>query len=352
MFLSYIHSFRAIAIVLIVAFHALDLFEWSNHYFIGRLLAVFLSNATVLFVFIAGYLFCYLSDKYRYGGYLKKKTINIIAPYLVVSVPAIYHAVFMPVDIASIYPQLDSTSKLYQIAWMYFHGGTHLNYALWFIPMITIFYIISPAFMAIIRRPILYVVLILLVPVSMLVHRPVFPNLNTLHSVLYFLSVYVVGMTACQYRDTIEGYLGRVKLYLAIILLLYIFLQALFADHSGIYSATKMFSFDHGYIDLQYFQKMILCFFLLAWLKDKSFNDNKTVGYIADISFTIFFIHLYFIFAIKYLNGWNKFEGNIAFFVAIVATVFICCMIVARIAQALLGKHGRYLIGVPYHKKN
>ena len=65
MFLGYIHSFRALAILFIVGGHCIDFFNWSEgSAAIERMLRILISNGSVLFVFIAGYLFQHLAIKY------------------------------------------------------------------------------------------------------------------------------------------------------------------------------------------------------------------------------------------------------------------------------------------------
>ena len=70
MFLSYIHSFRAVAILFIVAGHCVYLFEWEAIRWQERLMKSLMQNGTVLFVFVAGFLFQHLSHKFEYRRYL------------------------------------------------------------------------------------------------------------------------------------------------------------------------------------------------------------------------------------------------------------------------------------------
>ena len=102
MFLSYIHSLRALAILSIVAVHCLPLFAWDRFRWQDRLLLSLVSNGTVLFVFVAGFLFQYLSYKFEYRRYLKSKLQNVLLPYVCVSLPMIayqavkHHGTFNP----------------------------------------------------------------------------------------------------------------------------------------------------------------------------------------------------------------------------------------------------------------
>ena len=213
--LSHIHSFRAIAILLIVAGHSLDEFSWQAHQGQEELIADVVDNGTVLFVFIAGYLFEYLLPRYRYGEYLTKKFTNVILPYLIISAPAMLHR-FLLEDPARLYPQIQGMPVWYQVLWYYVKGGAHMNFPLWFIPMITVYYLLAPVFQQISRHPRSFYLLVLLVPLSVAIHRQESPNLNLLHSTVYFLSAYVSGMWACRYNKQIEPWLERYWLPLSI----------------------------------------------------------------------------------------------------------------------------------------
>jgi len=89
MFLSYIHSLRAMAILSIVAFHCIGLFATEPLCWQEPLILSLASNGTMLFVFVAGFLFQHLSYKFEYRRYLKSKLQNVLLPYVFVSLPVI-----------------------------------------------------------------------------------------------------------------------------------------------------------------------------------------------------------------------------------------------------------------------
>src|ERR1035438_6859478 len=89
MFLRYIHSFRALAIVLVVATHCITLFKWDYTGWPYQLLMCLAPNCTLFFVFISGFLFQHLSHKFQYRRYLKSRWDNVLLPYVMVSLPMI-----------------------------------------------------------------------------------------------------------------------------------------------------------------------------------------------------------------------------------------------------------------------
>src|SRR5262245_53352265 len=90
-FINYIHNFRGIAIIFVTACHLL--LNWAEGSKTHRLLDMLWGNGTVLFVFIAGYLFQHLSKKFEYKDYLIKKLQNVILPYFIVPAPIIAYRI-------------------------------------------------------------------------------------------------------------------------------------------------------------------------------------------------------------------------------------------------------------------
>ena len=346
MYLPHVHNFRAIAITIIVAGHCVPAFNWENNRLLEAALLDIFANGTVLFVFIAGFLFHHLSKKYEYKDYLTKKIKNVIIPYIIVSIPAVLIAVFWE-DPEALYPQLTGTSTLYQIFWFYFKGGAHINFPLWFIPMISLFYLAAPLLIKFKENPKLYYLLpLVLIPISLFAHRPDFPNLDVFHSAIYYLSAYVLGMFASQYRQETDAFVDKNIKYIlgcyGFIFLLHLFLS----NTHGNYSASSPFALEVGFIDWTYFQKLIICFLLLAFLRKMDIS-SKAVGYTATVSFTIFFVHAYFLYFFQYYSGidWSKVQGGLLNFMLYTLMVTALSVLVSYLGQKYLKKRSRFLIG-------
>jgi surface polysaccharide O-acyltransferase-like enzyme len=143
-------------------------------------------DGTAYFIFIAGFLFQYLSKKYAYGDYLKKKFNNVILPYLIISIPAIFYCISQgkvsnDVWFKDFFP---SWPLPYQVVALYSTGG-HL-YTLWFIPMIAIFYVISPLLIFVDKNPKLYWSLLLLIPSGL-----VFPDQQFMRFHNHFYTIFL-----------------------------------------------------------------------------------------------------------------------------------------------------------------
>lgn len=345
MHLAHIHSLRGIAILLVVFGHAMWFqFDWNNSRTTLTYLNEFLSNGTILFVFVAGYLFQFLLPRYRYLRYLKTKAKNVIVPYLIVSIPAIIYAVFLGSP-GEQYEVLQNTSTPLQILWYYAVGGAHVNYSLWFIPMIILFFIAAPFFSLFSRYPKAYFLLIPMYLIALGVHREPFPILSPLRAFIYFLPIYVTGMLASQFRHVLDPILKRYAVHLGAVLAAIYITQVFINDQHGIYKTEHMFDMSRGYIDWLFLQKSIMCFFLIGLFLRFPRLSVKPLDYLADISFSIFFIHVYFFFTFYVLLGHQRFEGTISLWFIRGSLCLLLCIATIWVTKKLFGKHSRLLIG-------
>lgn len=345
MFLRYVHSFRAVAIVIIVAGHAVFTLTWPADSVTHHILLDLLDGGTVLFVFVAGFLFHHLSSRYRYREYLTKKLHYVLVPYLLVSIPAVI-ITLMFTDLAARFPELAGTPDAYRAAWLLVKGGATFNYPLWFIPMITVFYLAAPLFIQFIRHPRLYAVLVVLVPLSMLAHRS--NELDTLAIALYFLPAYLAGMWASQYRERLEPLLDRFWAVLGVAWLAAVLAMLVVLDHHGNYYGAAPFSQEHGLIDWMFPQKLLLCFVLLALMRRVDQIVGDRLRFLGESSFTIFFVHGYALAVVQV--GWGKLtggppEGSLAAALALAVGVVLATLAGTALVKRVLGRRSRYLIG-------
>lgn len=207
MFLGYIHSFRALAILFIVGGHCIDFFNWSdNSETTERLLRIFISNGSVLFVFIAGYLFQHLAIKFQFKKYYVSKLRNVILPYFLVSIPAIIIFVFF-MQRETVWQGFYDNPPLLQGVYFYL-TGMHLA-PLWFVPMISLFYIISPILVIADKKQYFYWVLPITILISCLVSRGL-PHQSFIH----FFSVYLFGMYFSHYKTQLNATISKTGILL------------------------------------------------------------------------------------------------------------------------------------------
>jgi hypothetical protein len=330
MFLNYINNLRAIAILFIVAGHCLDAFRWSQEPLISLLEFIY-KNGTLLFVFISGFLFQHLAHRFGYRKYLLTKVKYIILPYLLVSIPAIVYFTILH-NRCNLPESFYTHSIVLQIAEFYFTGSHVASF--WFIPMISIFYVLSPLLVKLDADGRWYCLCPLFMLVSLLVPRGETILVNFVH----FFSVYVLGM---WFSRTREWLIPRVARHVWALLALYGASVVIFAVGGR---------FSGPFSGLSYFSKLILCLSLLslAYRYDKFLG--KGGDFLASISFGIFFIHSYILQGIKHsiggsLMGVLPFDGSMQYHLLLFLIVVSLCSIVIVMERSIAGRYSRNLIG-------
>ncbi len=329
MFLSHIHLFRGIAILYIVAGHCISAFDWEENKGIEPLLRMFLSNGTVFFVFIAGYMFQYLSKNFSSKKYYYSKLKSVILPYLIISLPAITYFVWFQ-QRESVWEGFYDNPQWLQVVYFY-ATGLHLA-PFWFIPMITLFYFVAPILLRLDANQKAYWLLPCLILLSCYI-----PRGDVLQSFAHFFSVYFAGMFFSHYRKTIDT-----KLVLTPVLLLIVtsYISLAFTEFYLLDTDIKTF-----YIN--FLRKLILCCLILgAGLKWKF--DNKVLGHFAEVSFGIFFIHSYIISVFKMLEiKWmgSLIQGDILLLFIFILGVLAICVFGIYVIRKLLGSYSRFIIG-------
>lgn len=331
-FLGHLHAFRALAICFIVAGHALDAFDWQGSMDARMTLRAFIGNGSTLFVFIAGYLFQHLVDRYRTLDYWKSKCRNVLLPYLLMSVPALAVVTTglivrwdTPVDFQS-WPVWE------RVGWLVV-TGRHLS-PMWFIPMIFLFYCAAPVLVWIDRHPRTYWLWPLMMLLTMFVGRGYAPQ-----SFAHFLSFYVAGMACCHHRAWLDCWLRRPAVWLAFLA---------FALVMGGVQLSGTVPALHPYASNAW-QKLTLCLALLGALPAASWlTHSPLVGEVADLSFGIFFLHSYVITGFKmahdrWIGGLPA--GNVLGWLVLGVAVLASCMLVLRGVKRFAGVRSRWLVG-------
>ena len=195
-----IHSFdyfRGIAIIFIVALHCTK--PWTIDAFTENVLYNILANGTILFVFISGFFFHHVFyNHFDYKIFLIKKLKIVLIPYLILSTLGIIYYTISPDP----FPYLKDFSFHDTSSWDYYPRliATYLvtgriSTAYWFIPFISIMFILSPIFIRYIRltSKTRIIIFLALLTAAMFIHRPAY-NISPLHSILYFTPVYLLGI--------------------------------------------------------------------------------------------------------------------------------------------------------------
>jgi len=304
--------------------------EASNYLFF------FLVDATAWFVFISGYLFYYLEvDKFKYFDYLSKKLKYVVLPYLILSVPAIIVGLYYSRHI------LYDLTPLKYVIWSLITGGMVIA-PMWFIPMIVIFFLLTPVFNVIARTKLIYVLTVAGLIFSIFSSRPVH-NTNALLSFFHFAGFYLLGIATAKSVGYLDVMASSIKVKIISVSVIIFIVTGFF--YPGIEKEPGSFSGSLGLMNYIIFGKLALLIAIFFLFERYFDQERKFLGYLAKISFGLFFIHGFMsqIFG-KFLQNFDYYNPLVKFFSEIGVVVFVSIAVVFLLKLAL-GKWSRYVIG-------
>jgi peptidoglycan/LPS O-acetylase OafA/YrhL len=339
MFLSHIHNFRAVAILGIVSAHALQAFNWGEYRTFFKIANFIANQSSIWFVFIAGFLFQHLSGKFTASKYYAAKLKNVIVPYLIISIPGLYYYIALDKqDI--IWPEFYDKPIIEQLL-LFILTGKHLS-AFWFVPMITVFYLLAPLFIAIDRSRYGYWIMLPTFLASAMLGRD---NMlfwvewaapySVFSKALFMLPVYLFGMYFSRHHDNLMEVVKKLWPLLTILAI------ALIAGLHMDVAAGKW---------MHFLFKLTSAVLILYWLRATDAFIGKKLYYLADVSFGVFFIHGYFLGTAK-LAFWKVYgrgilpEGNPLLYFGYLALIILACLMAIWVVKYLLKGHSRLLIG-------
>lgn len=349
MFLNSINNFRAISIILIVIGHCRNIVPSVSPYSIGEeiFINLFISGGTNLFVFISGFLFHHVScKKFAYKTFIILKFKNILLPYLILgTMPVAYCVIsqrngwgeyFLPNGGSIFYRYIIPVVK-------YYLTGRFLT-GYWYIPFISLIFLISPFFIKFIEMQLKskVMVIVVLTTISAFLHRPI-NNINVLQSVVYFLPVFLMGMLCSQNKDQIYSYIFGKEIFFLLSAVGLAVIQALLGIN-GNYSKDPL---AYGGIDIILIQKIFLCLFLMVWLHRYESLSNKYVQLIASTSFAIYFLHPFLLIAFAKVCAFLgiNFSPSLLIYPFFITFIIGLCVIMALLLKKILPKYSRYIIG-------
>lgn len=335
---QHIHVFRGVAIIMIVCAHTYPSLNWSGSPELGRLIDTVVNQTSIFFFFIAGYLFQHLSERFSYSRYLRQKAKTVVLPYLLLSIPALLVFTLMIKRVGMWWWFYDL--PIWQQIGLFLLTGKHLA-PLWFVPTITMFYLAAPLFLWIDRKwPQGYWLIVPLLALSTYVGRG--GQLGPLNFAMYLLPVYLLGMAFSHDK---ERALGLVQRWWPVL----VGLSVLCVVGEVYEWASPPFR------QMPFKASLTLLFTWLLWRHHRVFG--KRLDYIAEVSFGIFFIHAYYISAIKMLTvyvlegriylgeGAEAITGNVVNYLLYVGVVLTLTVATLWGAKALLGSRSRMFVG-------
>lgn len=333
-FRNSLENFRGLAILFVVlshfsSFHSLDT--------VGQYVYFVVAEATSWFVFLSGYLFYLIEGpRFRYVSYLVKKAKFVLLPFLILSIPAIAAALYLQQD------KLIGLSRAAFVVWSLLVGGYVVG-PMWFIPMIFIFYVLSPVFNRIAKSKAIYVVAALGMALSLFSFRPV-ANLNPFLAFLHFLGFYLLGIAfavCVKKTDQIKVSGKTMALVLPAMVVFFLSLY-LYEDlpryHIGFFDGL-------GFFNMRQLGKLSLLVALFFYFDRYIDQKNRFLAYFADVSFGLFFIHGFFVVLFARISYFYVPSNPVINFVAEFFVVMGMSLVTVYVIKLVLKKRSRYVIG-------
>lgn len=328
-----LENFRGVAIVFVMLSHIMSIQNMGK---VGNIFYYFVGDATAWFVFISGYLFYYLeAAKFDYPNYLWKKAKFVVLPYVILSVPAIFFWMYN-----SQYVLYGLTPSSFFV-WSIVAGGIAVG-PMWFIPMIMIFFILTPIFNFISRKKFIYLFLILSMSFSVFSSRSIY-NANPLLSFFHFLGFYVFGIVVAKNAGMIERFSNHTKSLLIIFgLLVFLIFGLMFP---GIDDMPPSFFSGLGALNYILVGKLGLLISIFVLFERFFEKKNVVLGYFAKISFGLFFIHGFIGAIFQRFSRKINFPDAMTHLLCEVLVIVFGSVLIVFLLKKIMGKWSRYVIG-------
>jgi surface polysaccharide O-acyltransferase-like enzyme len=340
-FLRHIHYFRAFAIISIIIVHTWIIpsqyrgIHKSAYTLVDSTCDILFHDSTIYFIFISGFLFCYLSPKFEILKYYKSKLFNVISPYI-----------FMTLFVATLQfiKELITQHTIHfsapEILSMLIHGTAQVQY--WYIPFIALVFVISPFLLKIPTINSKYFLLI----ISIL---PLFGTRTgtdlSIWQYVYFLPIYLQGMYfAMNYSLMIE----KIKKW-KVAIVLSLVSSTVFLIHYQLNPYHYQFGIINIFESLFYVQKASIAMLVLLFLQKLENTNYVWLDKIAKFSFALYFTHrlisdlipTYQLYHIIDKSALMIFLVSILHVIIVIPAALFACMGI----QKLLGKRSRFFIG-------
>ncbi len=225
--------------------------------------------------------------------------------------------------------------------------AAHMPAPMWFIPTIGLLYLGAPLWRAIDRSPRWYWLLPPMLVMAMLCHRP--HPVNAIgQELLYFTPAYLLGMWFSRYRAALMPAVDR---HLGTLFATFVGLEVLSVvvlGRSGAVFSKHPFAFEDGILDLCLPSKLVLSVALIGLLARAPTWGARPLGFLADASFGIFFLHEYVIMVTQRLLsrlGCHGIPGSFGTMVLALGYATLAAGALVVLVRRMLGDRSRYVVG-------
>jgi probable poly-beta-1,6-N-acetyl-D-glucosamine export protein len=350
-FLNYIHNLRGLAILFVVGVHAGGYdSDWHSHPGVRRILHLIFDpsegNGTVLFLFIGGFLFQHLThNRFEYKKYIEQKFLNIILPYIIISIPLILIRLNTHFESLTLPEGFEHKPVVYQFMY-HLLTGSHMP-PFWFISTIMLFYVSAPLLHAMDNRTFYRYFFPLVLAIALFTYRPEH-NANTFLAYIHFIPVYIAGMWASYNKERILG-MGDKLMYM----LLAIYIALTIAEATGSLSLSRELTFQQmiqngqPVFNVYMFKALVLCFFLVLLFYKMRDRETPLLEVLGHYSFGVFFVH-YILIGVtrKIIESMGVvIDFNLITYLIYFTFVLMSSILTVYLVKRVSGKYSRYLIG-------
>lgn len=347
--IAYLDDFRGLAMLIIVAGHSYPIaFADDPHRQLDAFSPVLalVTGGTAYFVFISGFLYCHLfHGRKSLPSLLRSKAQNVLQPYLWFAVPLAFAQMVrekLSVDLAVMGEEVPR-SLFAEFVLYIATGAAAVPY--WFVPMIFLIFLASPAFDAFIRLGLRERLLVLAAAMvtALAIHRS--STLDPVQNMLYFTPYYLFGILCAQHRERFIALaahglgLGLAAALVAAIVALQV---GVLADVENVHALPFT-----PVLDLMFVQKLAGIVLLCGLLHRFGRYAGGLFANVATVSFAIFFMHPIVIYGLGVLGYSNWALTGLRPLDLATTTLAVTgiCMAVVHAARAVAGPRTRYVLG-------
>ncbi len=353
-FLGYLHSFRGFAIINIVLIHAvvaalvaIDQMNMSNP--IAMANEVLFHDSTLYFAVISGLLFTAILKRRGYNRFFKSKVKNVILPYVFITGIVTIFKALNPDEEASAQPFILTYLEILVRDLIYGKA----NALFWYIPVLIFLYLVTPLLdylMNLKRIGTIIGVIIMLAPLLVSRIQMAFDYLLSMQTMIYFTGAYAFGMFIGSDLDRRLGWIR--KSFFPILAIAIVSTVVLFYLYIQDIDAYAFMSLNVSLKETAFYvQKICLTGIFIILLQNLGQKQPAWLHRVAKDSFSIYFLHGFFVFGgiplFMFLLGYQEISPFNTLIGAVVLLAFSIglSMLIVLGFRKLMGKNSRILIG-------